>query len=42
MFPKIVDGSFAAICNESDIFNECCKNIGQIKFEDYENDGMDI
>ncbi|XP_051158374.1 histidine decarboxylase [Leptopilina boulardi] len=40
MFPKIVDGSFAAICNESDIFNECCKNIGQIKFEDYENDAL--
>lgn len=40
MFPKIVDGSFAAIFNESDIFHECSTNVGQMKFEDYENDGM--
>lgn len=42
MFPKIVNGSFAAIHNDSDIFNECSKNIGPIKFEDHENDGMNI
>ncbi|XP_033209261.1 histidine decarboxylase isoform X2 [Belonocnema kinseyi] len=40
MSPKIVNGSFAAIHDESDIFNECVKNIGRLRLEAHDNSAI--
>ena len=42
MSPKIVNGSFAAIYDETDIFNECMKNIGKIRLEAHDSPGIRV
>ena len=42
MSPKIVNGSFAAIYDETSIFNECMKNMQQIRLEARDSSGIEI
>ncbi|XP_034947636.1 histidine decarboxylase isoform X1 [Chelonus insularis] len=40
MSPKIVNGSFAAIYDTADVFNECMKAFGQIRLEAHDSPAM--
>ena len=39
MSPKIVNGSFAAIYDAADVFNECMKTFGQLRLEARDSPG---
>lgn len=39
MSPKIVNGSFAAIYDATDVFEECMKNFGQLRVEAKDSPG---
>lgn len=39
MSPKIVNGSFAAIYDTADVFEECTKAFGQLRLEARDSPG---
>lgn len=42
MSPKIVNGSFAAIYDTADVFNDCMKAFGQLRLEPRDSPGKRI
>lgn len=42
MSPKIVNGSFAAIYDTADVFNDCMKTFGQLRLEPRDSPGKCI
>lgn len=40
MSPKIVNGSFAAIYDTSNVFNKCMKTFGQLRLDSQNSPGM--